>query len=68
MAHQPFFPDDEEKTRTVALLRRVEEFGGVVVLALAILSNHFHIVISVPEPEGRAEREANSPQQEYELA
>ncbi|MGN0854715.1 MAG: transposase [Kiritimatiellia bacterium] len=50
LAHQAFFLDDEEKTRAVELLRRVEEFSGVVVLAYAILSNHFHIFIYVPEP------------------
>ena len=33
------------------LLRRVEEFSGVIVLAYAIMSNHFHIFIYVPEPE-----------------
>jgi len=51
LAHQAFFLDDEEKTRAVGLLRRVEEFSGVIVLAYAIMSNHFHIFIYVPEPE-----------------
>ena len=51
LAHRAFFLDDEEKTRAVELLRRVEEFCGVVVLAHAIMSNHFHIYIHVPEPE-----------------
>ena len=43
--------EDEEKTHAVELLRRVEEFCGVMVLAYAIMSNHFHIYIYVPEPE-----------------
>ena len=43
--------EDEEKTHAVELLRRVEEFCGVMVLAYAIMSNHFHIFIFVPEPE-----------------
>jgi len=51
LAHQAFFLNDEEKTRAVELLRRVEEFSGVLVLAYAIMSNHFHIFIYVPEPE-----------------
>ena len=51
LAHRAFFLDDEEKTRAVGLLRRVEEFSGVIVLAYAIMSNHFHIFIFVPEPE-----------------
>ena len=51
LAHQAFFLDDDEKTRAVELLRRVEEFSGVIVLAYAIMSNHFHIFIYVPEPD-----------------
>ena len=50
-AHRAFFLDEEENTRAVELLRRVEEFCGVMVLAYAIMSNHFHIFIFVPEPE-----------------
>ena len=45
LAHQAFFLDDGEKTRAVELLRRVEEFSGVIVLAYAIMLNHFHIFI-----------------------
>ena len=53
VAHQAFFLDDDEKTRAVELLRRVEEFSGVIVLAYAIMSNHFHFFIYVPEPESK---------------
>ena len=51
LAHRAFFLDDEEKDRAVALMRRVEEFSGVVVLAYAFLSNHFHIFVYVPKAE-----------------
>ena len=57
LAHQAFFLDDDEKTRAVELLRRVEEFSGVIVLAYAIMSNHFHIFIYVPEPEDIGDEE-----------
>ena len=57
LAHRAFFLDDEEKTRAVGLLRRVEEFCGVMVLAYAIMSNHFHIFIYVPEPEDIGDEE-----------
>ena len=40
LAHRAFFLDDEEKDRAVALMRRVEEFSGVVVLAYAF-KQHF---------------------------
>ena len=48
LAHRAFFLDDD---RAVALMRRVEEFSGVVVLAYAFMSNHFHIFIYVPSAE-----------------
>ena len=50
LAHRAFFLDDVEKSRAVELLRRVEEFCGVMVLAYAIMSNRFHIYIYVPDP------------------
>ena len=53
LAHRAFFLDDEEKDRAVALMRRVEEFSGVVVLAYAFMSNHFHIFIYMPSAERR---------------
>ena len=72
LAHQAFFLDDEEKTRAVELLRRVEEFCGVMVLAYAIMSNHFHIFIYVPEPEeiddGEILRRINALYREASLA
>ena len=57
LAHRAFFLDDEEKDRAVALMRRVEEFSGVVVLAYAFMSNHFHIFIYVPSAEEIGEGE-----------
>ncbi|MBQ2624055.1 MAG: transposase [Kiritimatiellae bacterium] len=57
LAHRAFFLDDEEKDRAVALMRRVEEFSGVVVLAYAFMSNHFHIFIYVPSVEEIGEGE-----------
>ena len=57
VAHRAYFLDDEEKDRAVALMRRVEEFSGVVVLAYAFMSNHFHIFIYVPSAEEIGEGE-----------
>lgn len=39
------------------LLRRVEKFSGDIVLAYAIMSNHSHIFIYVPEPGGISDDE-----------
>ena len=57
LAHRAFFLDDEEKDHAIALMRRVEEFSGVVVLAYAFMSNHFHIFIYVPSAEEIGEGE-----------
>ena len=51
LAHRAFFLTEEERTRAVALMRRVEEFSGVVVLAYVFMANHFHIYIYVPSVE-----------------
>ena len=40
-----------EKAQTVELLHRVEVFRGVIVLAYAIMFNHFHSLIYVPGSE-----------------
>ena len=55
LAHRAFFFDDEEKDRAVALMRCVEEFSGVVVLAYAFMSNHFHIYVPSAEEIGEGE-------------
>ena len=41
----------EEKEKFRKLMRAVEGFSGVNVLTYAILDNHFHLLIEVPEPE-----------------
>ena len=41
----------EEKEKFRKLMRAVEAFSGVNVLTYAILDNHFHLLIEVPEPE-----------------
>jgi REP element-mobilizing transposase RayT len=51
IAHRAFFLTPDERTRTVDLIRRVEEFSGVLVLAYAVMTNHIHIYIYVPEAE-----------------
>ena len=43
VAHRAYFLDDEEKGRFVDLLRRVEFFCCVKVLAYCCMSNHIHV-------------------------
>ena len=49
IAHRAFFLNDEEKTRFVERLWRVATFSGVEVLAYCIMSNHFHVLVYVPD-------------------
>ena len=41
----------QEKEKFRKLMRKVESFSGVRVLTYAILDNHFHLLLEVPEPE-----------------
>ncbi len=50
MAHRAFFLTPDERSRAIDLMRRAETFSGVIVLAYAFLTNHFHIYAYIPEP------------------
>ena len=50
IANRAFFLNDEEKTRFVERLWRVATFSCVEVLAYCCMSNHFHILVYVPDP------------------
>ena len=45
------FASDAERERFRAIMRAVEAFCGVQNLTWAILSNHFHILVHIPEHE-----------------
>lgn len=42
---------DVEKEAFVRIMRRLERFAGVEILTYAVMSNHFHLLLRVPEPE-----------------
>lgn len=46
-----------EKEKFRRLMRSVASFSGVKVLTYAILDNHFHILVEVPEPEELSDKE-----------
>ena len=50
IAHRAFFLNEEEQTRFVERIWRVAHFSRVDVLAYCIMSNHFHLLIYIPEP------------------
>ena len=55
IANRAFFLNDEEKTRFVERLWRVATFSCVEVLAYCFMSNHFHILVYVPDPRELAD-------------
>ena len=57
VAHRAFFLDDEEKDRFVDLLKRVEFFSCVRVLAYCCMSNHIHVFIYLEEERELSEEE-----------
>lgn len=49
-AFQLFKFEDMDKRMFVDMMRRVAKFSGVEVLNYCVMSNHFHILLHVPEP------------------
>ena len=47
--NREFVFEDAEREQFARLMRKAEEFSGVRVLTWTILSNHFHILLEVPE-------------------
>lgn len=48
---------DVEKEKFRVLMRQLEEFCGVRILTYAILTNHFHLLVEVPEAREIGDRE-----------
>ena len=55
VAHRAYFFDDDEKDRFVDLLKRVEFFCCVRVLAYCCMSNHIHVFIFLDHPRELSE-------------
>jgi putative transposase len=51
------FADDLERERVVRTMRVAEAFCGVKILTHAVLSNHFHCLVYVPERQAVADAE-----------
>lgn len=57
IAHQSFLLDDGERDEFVNLLRRVADFSGVEVYTYAVMSNHFHLLVRIPQPSEVSDEE-----------
>jgi REP element-mobilizing transposase RayT len=55
-----FILGDAEKEAFRRILRQCETFYGLNVLTYCIMSNHFHLLVEVPEPRELSEEEALS--------
>ena len=49
IANRAFFLTDDERTRFVDRMWRVARFSGVEILAYCFMSNHFHLLVYLPE-------------------
>ena len=49
IAHQVFFLREEERNDFVAMMKRTAEFSGIQLIAWCIMTNHFHLLVFLPE-------------------
>jgi REP element-mobilizing transposase RayT len=62
---QRFIFGEEEKSFFQGLMRRLERFMGVHVLTYSIMSNHFHVLLEIPDCETLSDNELLSRIDEY---
>ena len=65
IANRAFYLTDDERTRFVERLWRVAKFSGIEVLAYCFMSNHFHLLVHLPEADGRTARGSRNRQREF---
>jgi len=57
VVNRAFVLGSEEKEYFVSLMRRLAAFSGLEIVTYAILDNHFHALIYVPEPRDLSDEE-----------
>ena len=57
IAHKVYFMTDEVRNDFIEMIRRSADFCGIQLVAWCIMSNHFHILAYLPEPEHLDESE-----------
>ncbi len=53
IVNRAFWFDEEGKRVFRGLMRKFEAFGGLRVITYCLMSNHFHILVEVPERPGQ---------------
>lgn len=51
IAHRVFFLGESERNDIIEVIRRAAEFAGLRLLGWCVLSNHFHLLVYLPQPE-----------------
>ena len=57
IAHRVYFLKDEECQDFLSMMFRVAEFSGIRLLGWCIMTNHFHVLVYLPEEEDLDEAE-----------
>lgn len=50
IAHSVYFLEEDERNDLIEITRRASVYCGIKLLAWCIMTNHFHLLIYVPEP------------------
>lgn len=57
IAHQVYFLTEDVRNDFIEMIRRSAEFHGIKLIAWCIMTNHFHLLAYLPEPEVLTEAE-----------
>ena len=57
IAHRVYFLKDEERDEFIDMMRRTAEFCGIKLIGWCIMTNHFHILAYLPQPQALEEDE-----------
>ena len=57
IAHRVYFLKDEERNEFIDMMRRTAEFCGIKLIGWCIMTNHFHILAYLPQPQALDEDE-----------
>lgn len=57
IAHKVYFLTDEVRNDFIEMIRRAADFTGVRLISWCIMTNHFHLLVYLPEPEDLNEAE-----------
>ena len=57
IAHKVYFLTEEVRNDFIEMIRRAADFCGIELVAWCIMTNHFHLLAYLPEPESIDEEE-----------